>query len=234
MKHIRGLVSTAQALRHTFLRPLEISRIPLTTRYGFSQPQRQVRSIQYSGGAKSAAANAAPPKTQGIIKDEDIRAQQIQLVNESGGLDPPERTINVLRSINRSEYFLVQVSPGSADRLPVCKLVSKKALREQEKAKSKAAHAAKTAVKQLELNWAIDAHDLSHRMKQLVSFLEKGRKVEIILTRKKGKRPPVAEEVKKVMDTVLDTVRDADAAQMKPMEGEPGKHVLMVVKKKDA
>ncbi|KAL1862389.1 hypothetical protein Plec18167_009368 [Paecilomyces lecythidis] len=232
MKHIRGLVSTAQALRHTFLRPLEISRVPFTTRYRYIQPQRQVRFVQYSRA--SAAANAAGPKTQGIIKDEDIRASQIQMVNDNGSLDPPERTVDVLRSINRSEYFLVQVSPGAADRLPVCKLVSKKALREQEKAKAKAAHSAKTAVKQIELNWAIDAHDLSHRMKQLVSFLEKGRKVEVVLTRKRGKRAPTAEEVKKVMDAVLDTVQNADAAQVKPMEGEPGKHVLIVVKKKDA
>ncbi|GAD95064.1 translation initiation factor IF3, putative [Paecilomyces variotii No. 5] len=233
MKHIRGLVSTAQALRHTFLHPLEISRVPFTTRYGYLQPQRQLRFIQYSRASKSPAANASP-KAQGIIKDEDIRAPQIQVVNDNGALDPPERTIDVLRSINRSEYFLVQVSPGAADRLPVCKLVSKKGLREQEKAKAKAAHSAKTAVKQIELNWAIDAHDLSHRMKQLVSFIEKGRKVEIILTRKRGKRAPTAEEVKKVMDAVLDTVQNADAAQVKPMEGEPGKHVLIVVKKKDA
>lgn len=232
MKHIRGLVSTAQALRYTFIHPLEISRIPFM-RYEFLRPQRQVRFLQYSG-TKSPAANATGPKVQGIIKDEDIRASQVQVVNENGSLDPPERTIDVLRSLNRSEYFLIQVSPGTVDRLPVCKVMNKKILREQEKAKAKAAHSAKTAIKQIELNWAIDGHDLTHRMKQLVSFLEKGRKVEIILARKKGKRAPTVEEVKKVMDTVLDTIKEADAAQVKPMEGEPGKHVLIVVKKKDA
>lgn len=105
--------------------------------------------------------------------------------------------------------------------------------REAERARAKAAHALKASTKQVELNWAIDAHDLSHRLKQLSKFLGKGRKVEIILTRKQGKRPPTAQEVKHVMDSVLETVREADSLQVRPMEGEPGRHVTLVAKKRD-
>ncbi|KAF9885101.1 hypothetical protein FE257_000741 [Aspergillus nanangensis] len=230
MKHIRGLISTTQALRHTFLAPptfpqtqfLRYTLIPV-----IAQPQSRFYSI------RRRPANAQLLARSKQVKDEDIRSQHVQIVNEEGGLDSPMRLRDALNSFDRSENFLLQVSPGSIDRPPVCKIVSRVALREQERAKAKVTHAAKTAVKQIELNWAIDAHDLAHRLKQLTTFLEKGRKVEIILTRKKGKRPPNVEEVKHLMDSVMQTTKEADAVQMRPMEGEPGKHVILVVKKRD-
>lgn len=70
-------------------------------------------------------------------------------------------------------------------------------------------------------------------MKQLSDFLEKGRKVEIILTRKKGKRAPTPDEIKHVMTSVTETTQKANAILIKPVEGEPGHRVQMVVKKKD-
>jgi translation initiation factor IF-3 len=85
--------------------------------------------------------------------------------------------------------------------------------------------------KQIELNWAIDAHDLAHRLKQLTNFLEKGRKVEVIMKRKKAKRSPTVEEIKQVIQSVLDTTREAGGTQVKAMEGEPGKQVIITVKK---
>ncbi|KAL2006002.1 hypothetical protein VTN00DRAFT_9656 [Thermoascus crustaceus] len=229
MRHIRGFISTAQALRRTFLPPPEFTRAPFIE-YDFPWRRAQLRFLQYS---RSPAPNAGAPAKPGPVRDEDIRAQFVQIVNENGGLDPPARKIDVLRSIQRPEYSLVQVSPGTDDRPPVCKILSRQFLKEQERAKAKAAHATKIATKQIELNWAIDNHDLSHRLKQLVSFLDKGRKVEIILTRKKGKRAPTAEEVKNLMDNVLETIKEANATQIKGMEGEPGKHVILTVKKKD-
>ncbi|KAL2003095.1 hypothetical protein VTN02DRAFT_5039 [Thermoascus thermophilus] len=230
MKHIRGFISTAQAFRRSFLHSPELTRSPLIE-YGFPWRRAQLRFLQYS---RSPAPNAAAPAKLGPIKDEDIPAQYVQVVNENGGLDPPVRKIDVLRSIQRPEYSLVQVSPGTDDAPPVCKILSRQFLKEQERAREKAAHAAKTAIKQIELNWAIDNHDLSFRLKQLVSFLDKGRKVEIILTRKKGKRAPTPEEVKNVMDNVFETIKEANAKQIKNMEGEPGKHVIITVKKKDS
>jgi translation initiation factor IF-3 len=112
--------------------------------------------------------------------------------------------------------------------------VNRAALRESERAYAKAARAAKVSVKQMELNWAIDNNDLTHRLKQITAFLEKGCKVEIILLRKKGKRPPTVEEVKSVMDKVLQAVKDADAVQTKAMEGEPGRRLMLTVKKSEA
>ncbi|KKA19281.1 Translation initiation factor IF3, partial [Rasamsonia emersonii CBS 393.64] len=144
------------------------------------------RDINFFGGSYDLDSSIIPdPGKAGVVQNEAIQAETIQIVNENGGLDPPVRTADVLSSLQRSEYTLVQVAPGGDGRPPVCKILSKKMMREQEKAKAKAAHAAKTSTKQIELNWAIDQHDLAHRLKQLASFIEKGRRVELILTRKK-------------------------------------------------
>ncbi|KAJ5664084.1 hypothetical protein N7507_004815 [Penicillium longicatenatum] len=229
MNHTRGLISTAQALRQTFLAPFQSSR------FSFIQPSvlqngLQIRNFQHS---RCLALHRPRPPVKGPIKDEEIRSQTVQVVNSAGDLDPPEFLSDVLETFDRKKYFLIQVSPGAFKKPPVCKVMDKLEYRNAEKAKEKAAKAAKQSLKQIELNWAIDAHDLEHRLKQLAAFLEKGRKVEIILTRKKHKRPPTVDEIKHVMQTVLDTTREAGATQVKAMEGEPGKRVLLTVKKGD-
>ncbi|KAJ5917603.1 hypothetical protein N7466_011157 [Penicillium verhagenii] len=229
MNHTRGLMSTAQALRQTFLTPLKSSRFGLLQQSSL-QNGRQLRFFQNS---PSLALKVARAPVKGPIKDEEIRARTVQVVNSEGDLEPPEFLSDVLTTFDRTKYFLIQVSPGAFKKPPVCKVMNKLEYRNAEKAKEKAAKAAKQTFKQIELNWAIDAHDLEHRLKQLATFLEKGRKVEIVLTRKKHKRPPTVDEIKHVMQTVLDTTREAGGTQVKAMEGEPGKRVMLTVKKAD-
>lgn len=226
MTHTRGFVSIAQALRRTFIPPLN------TTRAGLVQPLLlrpiqhgpQVRFLQHSRRLALADTDKAPI-------NEAINAPYVQLVNEENSLEPPVRLSKVLASFDHREHFLVQVSPGAHDRPPVCKILNKKETRDREKARAKAAKASKVQVKQIELNWAIDAHDLAHRLKQLANFLDKGRRVEVVLTRKKGKRAATVEEIKHVMQSVLNTTKELGATQVKAMEGEPGKHVILTVKK---
>lgn len=183
----------------------------------------------------ATARNSREPAPQQSkqLRNENIHANVVQVVNDDGRLGPPQHLQDVLESLDRSKFSLIQVSPGQPHKPPVCKIVNKVALQEQERVKAKAAHSLKTSVKQLEMNWAITAHDLSHRLKQLTAFLDKGRKVEITLTRKKGKRPPTVEEVKQVMDSVMQAMKEANAMLVKPIEGEPGKHVLIIAKQKD-
>lgn len=226
MTHTRGLVSIAQALRRTFIAPLNTSRAglvqPLLLRPTLYHPQ--LRHVQHSRRLALADNDKAPI-------NEAINAPYVQLVNAENSLEPPTRLSKVLASFDHREYFLVQVSPGAPDQPPVCKILNKKETREREKAKAKAAKASKVQVKQLEINWAIDAHDLAHRLKQLANFLDKGRRVEVVLTRKRGKRAATVEEIKHVMQSVLNTTRELGATQVKAMEGEPGKHVIITVKK---
>ncbi|PLB43661.1 hypothetical protein P170DRAFT_441118 [Aspergillus steynii IBT 23096] len=237
MKHMRNLISTTQALRRVFITPLQVPRSQFLRHFAaptLNQSRLYHASPRSPFIARSSPTSPPPNQDPGDqLRDEAIEADIIQVVNDAGGLNPPARLRDVLRSFNRKENFLLQVSPTLPDRPTVCKIVNRIALRDHERAKAKAAHAAKVSTKQLELNWAINAHDLAHRLKQLTTFLDKGRKVEIILTRKRGKRSPNVEEIKHLMDSVITTVKEANAMQVRPMEGDPGKHVLLVVKKKD-
>lgn len=230
---MRSLVSSP-ALRHLFVSPLSTSRSAFPPAYriqglpGWGQ-SRLVGNRSHNVQSQLDSALASGRQ----LKDDDIRSEYIQIANSEHELEPPTRLRDALRSIERPANFILQVapppSPGSG---PICRVMNRAAIREYEKTRAKAAQAAKSSNKQVELNWAINPHDLTHRLKQLTNFLEKGRRVEIVLTRKKGKRLPTVDEVKNLMDSVLETVKGADATQVKPMEGEPGKQVTLVVKKR--
>ncbi|CEO58898.1 putative translation initiation factor IF3 [Penicillium brasilianum] len=228
MNHMRGLVSTAQALRQTFIAPL---RTPKTS---FVQPSSFCNGFlprDFHQCPRLALPVVRTPNAPTLTKDEAIGTRLVQLVDEEQNLTPPRRLAEVLDSFDRSKFFLLQVSPAEGERPPVCKILNKMEAKQHEKAKAKSAKVGKVQTKQIELNWAIDAHDLSHRLKQLTNFLEKGRKVEVILKRKRGKRPPTVDEVKQAIQSVLDTTREAGGTQVKAMEGEPGKQVIITVKK---
>lgn len=245
MKHLRGLISTAQALRRIFIVPLDFVRLQLPEHhYSVHNCIQQQRFLQTSRARTAAAASRSLTSSgtqQKQLRDEDIGSEYVQLVNETGGLDQPRRLRDVLCSLDRSQDFLMQVSAGAPRQPPICKIFNKLEMqereRERERAKSKAAQTAQTAksaIKQIEINWSIDTHDLSHRLKKLADFLGKGRRVEVILTRKKGKRSPTSDEVKHLMDSLMEATKQANAALVKPIEGEPGKHVVVVVKGKDS
>lgn len=226
MNHTRGLVSTAQALRQTFIAPLRASRAGLIQ----PRPLRPIYDVLQLRPYQRPPRHGLPDSDK-MPTNDAIGAPYVQLVNAEDSLQPPMRLSKVLASFDPKEFFLQQVSSGGPDQPPVCKILNKKETREKEKARAKASKASKVQTKQLELNWAIDAHDLAHRLKQLTSFLEKGRKVEVVLTRKRGKRAATVDEIKHVMKSVLDTSKELGGTQVKAMEGEPGKHVVLTVKK---
>ena len=102
----------------------------------------------------------------------------------------------------------------------ICKIISKEQLREQERAKSKPTKNPAHIVKTLELNWAIDRNDLSHRLNKMVQFLEKGNRVEVMLaTKRKGRRATI-EEAESVLELVREKVGQVEGAkEWKAMQG---------------
>ncbi|OKL55926.1 hypothetical protein UA08_08910 [Talaromyces atroroseus] len=201
----------------------------------------QIRSVFRGALATTSVtdtknASKLPQRYSRPINSE-IEADIIQIVNPDGQLDLPTRKSNILLSMRRSEQVLVQLDPGSIHRPAVCKLMSLNEFREQERTKEKASrmakHTAKTSTKQIELNWSIDLHDLSHRLKKISSFIDKGRTVEIILTRKRGKRMATAEDIKQLMDRIRAAIEEANAHQAKPMDGEIGKTLTITIEKKN-
>ena len=223
MRHMRNLLSTAQILRHVFFPPLTTTR-PQLLKY---RPVRKLIPLRLN-------SNSADADKTGPPIDEQIRAPYVQLVNAEGGLDPPIRLKDALASFERPGNFLQQVAPGAPGEPPICKVINRREKYQHDRSKAKDAQARKRAEpKILELNWAIDPHDLSHRMKQLKKFLAAGQRVDFVLKRKRGKRVPTEDEIKHVMDGVMAGIEEANGMQIKPMEGEPGKQVLIYVKPKD-
>jgi translation initiation factor IF-3 len=100
--------------------------------------------------------------------------------------------------------------------------MNKRAMREAEKAKAKAARsgAAAAGSKTLELNWAIDQGDLRHRLEKMKKFLEKGLRVEIALASKRKGKQATPEEAQALLKRIREVVKEQGAKELKPMEGQ--------------
>lgn len=184
--------------------------------------------------------------TDVFIVDEAIRSRYINLVN-TDGFHPAVALRDVLHTFDRTVYHLVQVAPGSTNNgppspddpasLPTCKLQSKQELREQQKVKLTLKNKAKTKggagvggpSKQLEINWAIDANDLRHRLARMKEFLGQGRKVEVILAPKKTGRKATVEEAQAMVRKVKDAAgKCKGAVEAQDPKGKIGGVLTMV------
>jgi len=127
---------------------------------------------------------------------------------------------DILRSIDRKTQSLVTVVPASDGIPPICKIMDKKSLRDQEKAQRKSKTSAPT-VKTVELNWAVDKNDLAHRLKKIKEFLGKGYKVEVVLAGKKKGRKATEEEARDLVKKIKEAVAEVEGArENKPVEGK--------------
>lgn len=112
--------------------------------------------------------------------------------------------------------------------IPTCRIISKKEQYELDRQRQKQKVQAKknsgeASTKTVELSWAIDGNDLAHRMKKVVEFLNEGRKVEVVLAKKKGGRKATGEECEGVVARILETVEGVKGAKVgKAMEGKVG------------
>jgi len=138
-----------------------------------------------------------------------------------------ENTQRILSELDLTRQSLVQVMPSESGKLPICKIVDKKILYEQRKAKADNAKKAKTVAtksKTIELNWAIEQGDLSHRLKKLQDFLGKGAKVEVLIApKRRGKiaaQEDAADVVKQVKAAALEV---PGAKELKGTNGIIGK-----------
>lgn len=158
----------------------------------------------------------------------------IRLVHpETNKLSEPVNRLDILNSIDTRTHLLVQLTPDVNHDDPdfhlICKVVSKKEHFEEERRRKAQAKEAKKASrvsgemakKTLEINWAIDRHDLSHRLQRAKEFLEEGRILEILLAAKRRGRKATTDECNAVLRRIRDLVATVEGAKEK--EVEPGK-----------
>ncbi|KEF53588.1 uncharacterized protein A1O9_10563 [Exophiala aquamarina CBS 119918] len=167
--------------------------------------------------------------------DEAIDTLEVQIKTEQG-LSEPRSLWQVMRSINRSTTHVVQITKPGEREIAVVKIMDRrdmiKSIANREEATRKAAATAKSKKpKQLELNWAIAPNDLQMKLNQMESFLQQGKKVEIMLAAKRHQRKATVDEANAVMKAVRDRIEAAGAKESKPMEGRLLGQVLMAIEK---
>jgi translation initiation factor IF-3 len=153
----------------------------------------------------------------------------VRIVSEDNKLSPPQYTSSVLGSIDRKNETLMMVATSDSDpdseatSYPVCKILSKKAMHEAEKARQKKKELPSATVKTIELNWAIDPHDLQHRLQRVKDFLNKGWRVDVVMAGKKRGRKATPEEMKALVEKVREAMKEVQGSkEWRDMEGNLG------------
>ncbi|ETS80307.1 hypothetical protein PFICI_07836 [Pestalotiopsis fici W106-1] len=98
---------------------------------------------------------------------------------------------------------------------PVCRIIDKQAHVRDQEDKAKEARRKELNRKEIELNWAIAPNDLQHRLKQMRAFLEKGKRVEIMIAKKRGGRVATADEAAALLEALKEAAAETKATQVK-------------------
>jgi translation initiation factor IF-3 len=177
------------------------------------KPLKRATAADNDRNAGHQGNNNTRPVLDRPRRDEEIDSLWVQYISSEGN-QGEKRLSSVLKSFDRSQYFLVEV--GANGRIPICKLFSKKELYEKAKAAKQAKKANELSTKELQLNWGTDNNDLNHKLSKFRAFLEKGHRLEIQINGKKGKnttpqeREAVMERVKAEFEPVSKYVKQPE------------------------
>ncbi|MCJ1258455.1 hypothetical protein MMC24_006288 [Lignoscripta atroalba] len=246
MRHARHLTTDAEALQRVFFPGGAPSNVFLFRRRN-NPLQPHLRSSARTTVTFLGGVAVPPPRTYGPSsqtfhptsgrqqqkqqetrpRDEGIRSPTVHLVDDTtNSLAPPAPLPTILSSFDRTTHFLVQVATDASTSLPVCKIVNKLDFRTAERNRAKAAKAVQSVAKShktIELGWAIAPNDLDHRLKKMVEFLEEGRRVDIVIARKRKSRLTTVDEGTEVVKGIRQRVGGVEGArEWKEMEGEVG------------
>lgn len=185
-------------------------------------------------------------KDAGLPRDLAIKEPWVYLRGLDGRLTEKQRPADIINRLDRIRYSLAMVwappkpTPGEPEPekdenlpdWPVCVIVDRRAEAAALQARAKEERRKQVSKKELEINWAIAAHDLGFRTRQLQNFLRKGHRVEIMLLQKKDKKQKktaTQEECQEVVRMIREAVAEVPKVQeVKPMDGQVGKVVRMV------
>ncbi|KAH0547559.1 hypothetical protein FGG08_000284 [Glutinoglossum americanum] len=209
MKAIQCL-STAQCLRKVFISSIELVH-PTSSLFAHATFLRPPTRLPLPVSVRTRSYAQATSVGRRLPRDEEIPASHVHLVDENGTFHPPTPLRKILTSFDRKLYNLVVVSSIESGRTPICKIISRRELRDRERAKPTKNRA--NVVKQLELNWAIDSNDLGHRLNKMQEFLEKGMKVEVILASKRKGRKASVEEAATVVRRIRERSKEVEGAK---------------------
>ncbi|KAL6922786.1 hypothetical protein FSST1_000060 [Fusarium sambucinum] len=158
------------------------------------------------------------------------------MVLDNGVLDGPKLTRNVMSRIDTSTDSLRMATPyipadlkkNEPAQYALCKIVNKREEYERQRELQQRRRVSKqTSIKQkeIEMSWAIDDNDFKIKTRQLISFLSKGWKVELILGfKKKGQKKRTSEDTaEETYGKVQQLIKELGSKEHKESEGEVGR-----------
>jgi translation initiation factor IF-3 len=85
----------------------------------------------------------------------------------------------------------------------------------------------------VELNWAIALGDLEMKLNKVCTFLEEGRKVDVMIAPKKRKRVATTEEMDELLRRMMESLEAVEGVtQIAPIEGKVGATMTYFFQKK--
>lgn len=203
-------------------------------------------SNNYNNNRNNANAPATPASR--YPADDAIPYKFVKVADENGALSPPQRTSDVLKSLDLEKYSLVMKAPppqkkgeeeddgaeGEEESLSfqdmplaepeaaICRIIDKFAFAKMMEEKEKEARRKKLNTKELELNWAIAPNDLGHKITQLEGFLSKGKTVEVMMAKKRGGRVATPEEGEALIERLEEAAAGKGANVAKREGNFPG------------
>ena len=170
-------------------------------------------------------------------RDRDVDTSQVRVKQQDGSVTEPTSLVNLLSRLDPRTQTVVQLSKPRTQSQAVVQITSLQELRDRFRAEQEAEKLLRVArrdtkPKQLEVNWAISEHDLELKLKQLEQFVEKGKRVEILLASKRKQRRAELVEAETLLQKLRDKVADIDAKEVAPMEGKVLGQAMVVVQKK--
>ncbi|KAL1305608.1 hypothetical protein AAFC00_007209 [Neodothiora populina] len=174
-------------------------------------------------------AMTGPPKSNNKGSNNKARGKASANNEEDDAAGDEVEAGQKTNSQQRRQQWLLDMEAEEAEEwIPTCRIISKKdqylaekARRKQQTLVKKASGEANTKI--IELSWAIDSNDLSHRLKRVKEFLEDGKRVEVVIAKKKGGRKATPEECQGVVQKVKEAVEAIECAKtLKDMEGKMG------------
>ena len=158
-------------------------------------------------------------------------------IKSSTGVSDPRSLSSLLREVDGSNQTFVQISKPGTQREAVVEVLTIEQLRDRFQAsvalvKAQRSSQKESKAKQVELNWAIGDHDLAMKLNQLEQFLDKGKKVEIVLAPKREGRRATTQEANGLLQKIREKLVECDSKEIAPLEGTVLRTAIMKVRKK--
>ncbi|RKP22831.1 hypothetical protein SYNPS1DRAFT_31512 [Syncephalis pseudoplumigaleata] len=151
-------------------------------------PSNKPPTTPATGTSSSTTTTSTPAPPERFRRDEEITAPFVEVVDVNGVLRAggPWRPRDILRSLDRREYFLSEVQPEA--NVPVCRVYSKREQYEKQRQlkERKRSLAATRVSKQLIVSDNVQPHDMQHKLKKARQMLVKGYRVILSVETRPG------------------------------------------------